>query len=120
MKRRIKLTESALHRIIKESVKRIVNEGYGTIQGGSSAGPASDPTTGKTVRNQGGPLGYNKPDERANSEIADRNREAKNFQDSQKYYKKLCYKYYDDVMSMCPGYMNSGYYEKAAKYCGLC
>ena len=115
MKRTIRLTESELRQMISESVRRVLNE---TIQGGSSApGLQYDPYTGEVLRSQGGAWGHNALDDQEAERVARKNRDARFQQDSQRKYRDWCYKNYDYVMSMCPGYMNGGEYEKAYRYC---
>ena len=116
MKRIIRLRESELRRMISESVKRVLNEG--TLWGGSSRnGYELNMDTGEVERNQGGKFGGSPLDIAYDRAKFEKEQEAKRFNDSQSKYRQWCYNNYDLVMSMCPGYMNSGEYEKAYRYC---
>lgn len=70
----VRLTESDLHRVIKESVNRVLNE----IIGGSSAnGYAYDWENGGVSRNQGGAFGGSSLDKMRDEEQYRKEQEAK-------------------------------------------
>lgn len=119
MKRTIRLRESELRRMIAESVKRVLNEGtLNELWGGSSApGTRYNYNTGGVEASQGGAYGHNGLDDLDAQRAAEKNRAAQQQQNNQEKYRQWCYNNYDYVMSMCPGYMNGGEYEKAYRYC---
>lgn len=84
MKKLIRLTESDLHRVVKESVKKILKE----YEGGSSAnGYSFNMSTGDVERNQGGSFGGNGLDQMHDREKFEKEQQAKRFSDSQAQYK---------------------------------
>lgn len=100
---------------MKESVKKILKE---TLQGGSSAnGYGFNFETGEVERNQGGGFGGSPLDQARDREKFEKEQQARRYSDSQAKYKEWCYNNYDYVMSICPGYMGSGEYEKAYRCC---
>ena len=108
MKHRVRLTESDLHRIVKESVKKILKEnGYGFDWGNGNG----------AQRNQGGSFGGSDLDISRDREKYYKEQEAQRRQESQVNYRDWCYQNYDLCMSVCPGYMNGGEYYKAYKCC---
>lgn len=119
MKKTIRLKESELRQMIAESVRRVLNEGtLNELWGNSSPnGYEFDMGTGEVQRNQGGAFGGSGLDKMHDREKFEKEQQAKRFNDSQSKYKQWCYNNYDLVMSMCPGYMNGGEYEKAYRYC---
>jgi hypothetical protein len=114
MKKLIRLTENDLHRIVKESVHKILNE----IEGNSSAnGYEFDYQTGNVQRNQGGAFGGD-----SSTIAADRNK----FYKEQEAERNLnsgygenarnwCENNRDIISSVCPGLAHD--YQRAYNYC---
>ena len=115
---KIQLNEKQLRNLVEKIVKRSVKKILSEQIGGSSAnGYGYDWNNGGVQRNQGGAFGGSELDQAYDNEKYEREQEARRRQEAQEKYKNWCYQNYDYVMSVCPGYMNSGEYEKAYRYC---
>lgn len=103
-KKLIRLTEGDLHRIVKESVERILKEQQ--IGGSSEPGYEFDFETGQVKRNQGGAFGGSELDKARDYERYLKLKRERERMESPSYQEKKdwCLKYENDLREICPGY----------------